>query len=188
MPCGHAAWKACNGFMYRLQIVFLPRSHSAQLCRQLFLCSDFRKSLLHPSRRSRGWSQVVLHMNADDAAAAGKDIPHVSHLQQLRGHFTDGEGRKLYRGTSMYRFFSSFWTLLQYFIHEVHWCNIGVMRRENLIKNSQNTAVLSSLSYEQKKLFNSVRWRKMINRGRLRSPRIVLFWQHQKLQTNPHLS
>lgn len=89
-------------------LFFFPCSLSAQLCRQLFSCSDFGKSLLHPSRESRGWSQVVLHMNADDAAAAGKDIPHVSHLQLLRGHFTDGEGRKLHRATSMYRVFLHF--------------------------------------------------------------------------------
>lgn len=145
LACRHSAWKACNGFT-DCRYFFSPCSLSAQLCRQLFLCSDFGKSLLHPSRESRGWSQVVLHMNADDAAAAaGKDIPHVSHLQLLRGHFTDGKGRKLHR---MYRFFLHFWTMVQYSIHEVNWCSKNAMQEENLVKNSENTAVLGCFSYE----------------------------------------
>lgn len=55
-------------------MLVFPRSHSAQLCRQLFLCAD--RSPRHLSKRRQGLSQVVVHMSADDVAA-NNDVFHI---------------------------------------------------------------------------------------------------------------
>lgn len=77
-----------------------PCSHSAELCQQLFLCSDFLEKLIPsiPEKKGRGSSQVLLHMSSDDWGSV-EGLPPCLLLNREVISLMKSTGCRVYSGT-----------------------------------------------------------------------------------------